>query len=222
MQGLIHSGQEKEAVTPSAACCDDFAQHFREKVAQIRHDLDSTVDLNPVREVSRAPSGPSLLDEFQLLRPDKVDKVLAMVHPTTCLLDPCPSWLLKEAIREVVNASLREGWVPTRLKEVVIRPILKKAFLDPEVAANFRPVANILFLGKVLEQVVAGKPQALLDETDYLDPFQSSFRPGYGTESALVALYNDLCRERDGECIPVGSFGPLSGFRYHRPWYPSG
>ncbi|KAF7252571.1 RNA-directed DNA polymerase from mobile element jockey [Varanus komodoensis] len=64
------------------------------------------------------------------------------------------------------------------------------------MAVNYRPVANIPFLGKVLEQVVAGQLQALLDETDYLDPFQSSFRPGYGTESALVALYDDLCRER--------------------------
>ncbi|KAF7239150.1 Mitogen-activated protein kinase kinase kinase 14 [Varanus komodoensis] len=116
---------------------------------------------------------------------------------------------------EVINASLREGRVPTPLKEAVIRPILKKASLEPEVAANYRLVANILFLGKVLEQVVAGQLQAFLDETDYLDPFQSSFKPGYGTKSALVALYNDLCRERDGECIPVGSPGARSGFRYH-------
>ncbi|KAF7239662.1 putative RNA-directed DNA polymerase from transposon BS [Varanus komodoensis] len=49
----------------------------------------------------------------------------------------------------------------------------------------------------VLERVVAGQLQALLDETDYLDPFQSGFRPRYGTESALVALYDDLCREKD-------------------------
>ncbi|KAF7251068.1 E3 ubiquitin-protein ligase TTC3, partial [Varanus komodoensis] len=50
---------------------------------------------------------------------------------------------------------------------------------------------------KVLELVVAGQLQALLDGTDYVDPFQFGFRPGYGTESALVALYDDLCRERD-------------------------
>uniref|UniRef100_A0A8D2L0K3 Reverse transcriptase domain-containing protein n=1 Tax=Varanus komodoensis TaxID=61221 RepID=A0A8D2L0K3_VARKO len=65
------------------------------------------------------------------------------------------------------------------------------------MAANYRKVDNIPFLGKVLQQVVAGQLQALLDETDYLDPFQSGFRPGYCTESALVTLYNDLCRERD-------------------------
>ncbi|KAF7254753.1 Formin-2, partial [Varanus komodoensis] len=204
VQGLIHPGPKKDLVPPSKACCDDFAKHFREKIAQIRHELDSAIESDSTGETPLTPSSPQLMDEFQLLWPDDVDKVLGQVHPTTCLLDPCPSWLLKKAkdgigtwILEVVNASLRDDQVPAPLKEAVVRPVLKKASLDPEVAANYRPVANILFLGKVLEQVVAGQLQALLDETDYLDPFQSSFIPGYGTESALVALYNDLCRERD-------------------------
>ncbi|KAF7248501.1 RNA-directed DNA polymerase from mobile element jockey, partial [Varanus komodoensis] len=136
--------------------------------------------------------------------PYDVDKVLGQVCPTTCLLDPCPSWLLTKAkhgigawILEVINASLRDGQVPAPLKEAVVKPVLKKASLDPEMAANYRLVANIPFLGKVLEWVVAGQLQALLDENDYLDPFQSGFRPRYGTESALVTLYDDLCRERD-------------------------
>ncbi|KAF7251615.1 Ena/VASP-like protein [Varanus komodoensis] len=179
-------------------------RHFREKIAQIRHKLDSAIESGSTGETPSTPSSPQLMDEFQLLWPDDVDKVLGQVHPTTCLLDPCPSWLLKKAkdgigtwILEVVNASLRDGRVPAPLKEAVVWPVLKKASLDPEVAANYRPVANLLFLGKVLEWVVAGQLQALLDETDYLDPFQSGFRPGYGTESALVALYDDLCRERD-------------------------
>ncbi|KAF7250919.1 Tetraspanin-7 [Varanus komodoensis] len=134
---------------------DDFAQRFKEKIAQVRHELDSTVDIVPLGEVSRTPSGPALLDEFQLMRLDDVDK------------------------------------------KAVIRPVLKKASLGPEIATNYRPVANIPFLGKVLEWVVAGQVQTLFDETDYQDPFQSGFRPGYGTESALVTLYDDLCRGRD-------------------------
>ncbi|KAF7246241.1 RNA-directed DNA polymerase from mobile element jockey [Varanus komodoensis] len=180
------------------AHCDDFAKNFREKIAQIRHELDSTSDSEVSGEIPMPPPGPKLMDEFQLLQPDDVDKVLGRVRPTTCLLDPCPSWLINNAkhgigiwILEVVNASLREGRVPASLKEAVVRPVLKKASLDPEMATNYRPVANIPFLGKVLERVVA------VDETDYLDPFQSGFRPGYGTESALVTLYDDLCREKD-------------------------
>ncbi|KAF7238948.1 N-terminal EF-hand calcium-binding protein 3 [Varanus komodoensis] len=178
---------------PSKAPCDDFARHFREKIAQIRHELDSTNESEVSGETPMLPSGPKLLEEFQLLRPDDVGKVLGRVRPTTCLLDPCPSWLINNSkhrigtwILEVVNASLREGRVPAPLKEVVIRPVLKKVSLDPEMATNYRPVANIPFLGKVLERVVAGQLQALLDETDYLDPFQSGFRPGYGEAVAVL------------------------------------
>ncbi|KAF7243419.1 RNA-directed DNA polymerase from mobile element jockey [Varanus komodoensis] len=204
VQGLVHPGPKKDPVPPSTAYCDDFAKHFKEKIAQICHELDSTSNSEPSGEELMLPSGPNLLDEFQLLQPDDMDKVLGQVCPTTCLLDPCPSWLLNNTkygigtwILEVVNASLRDGRVPAPLKEAVVQPVLKKASLDPEMATNYRLAANIPFLGKVLEWVVVGQLQALLDETDYLDPFQSGFRPRYGTESALVALYDDLCREKD-------------------------
>ncbi|KAF7237689.1 Patatin-like phospholipase domain-containing protein 2 [Varanus komodoensis] len=186
VQGLVRPGP-KDLIPPSKARCDDFARHFREKIAQIPHKLDSTIESEVLRETPMLPSGPELLDEFQLLRPDDVDKVLGRDSK-----HGIGTWIL-----EVVNASLKEGRVPAPLKEAVVRPVLKKASLDPEMATNYRPVANIPFLGKVLERVVAGQLQALLDETDYLDPFQSGFRPGYGTESALVALYDDLCREKD-------------------------
>ncbi|KAF7253384.1 hypothetical protein EYD10_00388 [Varanus komodoensis] len=206
VQGLVRPGPKKHLVPPSKARCDNFAMHFREKIAQIRHELDTTSESEVSGETPMLLSGPKLLDEFQLLWPDDVDK--GRVRPTTCLLDPCPSWLINNSkheigiwILEVVNASLREGRVPAPLKEAVVRavvrPVLKKASLDPEMATNYRLVANILFLGKVLERVVVGQLQALLDETDYLDPVQSGFRPGYGTESALVTLYDDLCREKD-------------------------
>ena len=133
-----------------------------------------------------------------------MDKVLGQVRSTTCVLAPCPSWLItsnKEGItdwvQEVVNASLREGVVPASLKEVVIRPHLKKSYLDLEDVNNYRPVANIPFLVKVLERVVAGQLQALLNEMDYLDLFQLGFRPGFGMEAALVTLWDDLCQEKD-------------------------
>ena len=60
--------------------------------------------------------------------------------------------------------------------------------------ANYQPVANLPYLGKVLERVVAGQLQ---NETDFLDSFQSGFRMGFCMETALVTLYDDFAgRER--------------------------
>ncbi|KAF7251480.1 Papilin [Varanus komodoensis] len=138
VHGLVQPGLKKDPVPPSMAHCDDFAQHFKEKIAQIRHKLDSTSDSDPLGEVPMTPSGQILLDEFQLLRPDDVDKVLGLVCPTTCLLEPCPLWMPTKAkhgivawILEVIITSLRDGRVPAPLKEAVVRPVLKKASLDP-------------------------------------------------------------------------------------------
>ena len=38
---------------------------------------------------------------------------------------------------------------------------------------------------------------------DYLDPFQSGFRPGYGPETALVTLVGGLHRELDRESVSL-------------------
>lgn len=51
----------------------------------------------------------------------------------------------------------------------------------------------------MLEQQVTLQLQPFLAETDYMDLFQSSFRPSFGREAALVALMDALCLEKDRE-----------------------
>ena len=62
------------------------------------------------------------------------------------------------------------------LKETLIRLIRKKLNLAADDIGNYRPVANVSFLSKVVERVMADQLQVLLDETSALDPFQSGFR----------------------------------------------
>ena len=65
-------------------------------------------------------------------------------------------------------------------------------------------LTNVSFLSKVVERVMANQLQALQDETNALNPFQSGFRPHHGTETALVTLFDDLLREADGQNVSAG------------------
>lgn len=75
-----------------------------------------------------------------------------------------------------------------------------KIYSGPKRVDNYYPVSNVKILSKVIEQVESGQFQGLWNKIDYLDLFQSSFRPGNGTEMALVTLV-DMCQETDRECV---------------------
>lgn len=62
---------------------------------------------------------------------------------------------------------------------------------------HFQPVSNLPFLGKVLEWVVASQIQGFLEEIGFFLGFQSCFRPRFGTETALMALTDNLYQELD-------------------------
>uniref|UniRef100_A0A803SYC2 Reverse transcriptase domain-containing protein n=1 Tax=Anolis carolinensis TaxID=28377 RepID=A0A803SYC2_ANOCA len=147
---------------------------------------------------------PSLSPSTSFLRSLDVDKNPGAVRATACALEPRLSWLLKQAsgglvdwFVRIINASLEQSKFPSCLKQSIVRPVLKKASLDSTVLSNFRPISNLPFLGKVLEWMVASQLQGFLEDTDFLDRSQSGFRPGFSTETALVALVDDLRRELD-------------------------
>ena len=54
----------------------------------------------------------------------------------------------------MIKLSLSTGRSPDSWKLAVVRPILKKAGLEP-VHKNYRPVSNLQYTSKLLETVVA-------------------------------------------------------------------
>ena len=79
----------------------------------------------------------------------------------------------------------------------------KKKKIDHNVLKYYRPISNLQFLYKILEHVVLHKRLAHLQENNFCNPFQSAYRTGHSTETALLRIVNDLLNAMDEDKISV-------------------
>ena len=91
----------------------------------------------------------------------KVEDLIMKSTNKSCELDPIPTGILKQYIREIApliqhitNVSFNTGVFPDKLKTGLIRPILKKWENKKVIDSNMQPVTNLEFLGKTIERIV--------------------------------------------------------------------
>ena len=68
---------------------------------------------------------------------------------------------------------------------------IKKQGLDSEILKNYRPVANLSFISKLLKKTIATQIHSHLINNDIVDNFQSAYKTGHSCETALLRLHND-------------------------------
>ena len=132
-----------------------FLDFFEHKIESIRKEIDASPTFHldrPTRAAPHAPPEATFL-QFSTISLDELAKLTQASKPTTCMLDPLSTKVLKElfptvgsAMLNIMNLSLSTGTVPSTFKTTVIKPLLKKPGLDPEVLSSYQPISNLPFL----------------------------------------------------------------------------
>ena len=203
---LLQSPAEDVATAPLEHSADNFANYFVEKIEKIRQSTESAPP--PVIKTRLVAEH---LEKFSPVTPGEVMSLLKMSAAKQCILDPIPTWLVKNisgvlapVIAAMCNASFSENKVPTKHKTAVVRPLLKKPTLDPSDLASYRPISNLSFISKTLERLVSQRLTNHIDKHNLLPPTQSAYRKNHSTETALLRIHNDLVA-----AIDKGDIGAL-------------
>ena len=100
-------------------------------------------------------------------------------------------------ISRLGNLSIAAGVFPATYKHGHVIPLLKKPGLDKIDPANYRPITNLCTFSKVLEKLVLARLTPHVAASGRLNKFQSAYRSGYSTETALLRIVNDIRRAAD-------------------------
>lgn len=125
-----------------------------------------------------------------------VFEVMRFRPDSAILTKECYDTLLP-VITDIVNLSLNAAIVPTAVREAVVDFILTKDSLDHIVYKNFRPISNLSFISKATEKVAAVRRNHHLEAARLHEIFQSAYKKGNSTETALTRIHNDILRAID-------------------------
>ena len=182
-----------------------FADYFVDKVRKMKCAITDRVsrlfgDRQDPLYSDRQHTGASYSD----ISPPTVDEVKRILNSTpgkSSIVDRIPTSLLKSCsevfaplIIRLAALSFRDGIFPSHFKVALVTPLLKKQGLDSGEPANYRPISNLNNFSKLLERLFLRNIIGHVSSSPNFNCYQSAYRRGHSTETALLRLLNDLCR----------------------------
>ena len=93
-------------------------------------------------------------------------------------------------ISQISLTPLAQGIFPSSWKQAKIIALKKK--IAPLTASDFRPIALLYFLSKVLEKIAHHQITEYLNSNNLLDPLQVGFRRHHSTRTTLLKLTDEI------------------------------
>ena len=83
------------------------------------------------------------------------------------------------------------------LMQAIIKPRPKKPTLNPGDLNSYRPISNLSFISKVIECIVVTQLNDHFVKQDLLPCRQSAYWANHSTETAIVAVHDEIVRAVD-------------------------
>jgi len=88
-------------------------------------------------------------------------------------------------------------FVPDNLRPAVVQPQRKKATLDPDYLSWYGPILNPNFLSKVIEREAAARLSRHIESQQLLPSCQSAYKTHHSTQTAIIAVQDEIARSVD-------------------------
>ena len=82
------------------------------------------------------------------------------------------------------NGLFIHEFIPQRITDVMLSPLLKSSLKDPCCSTSYRPIAHATAVSKIIENILLNRLDRFLKTTD----FQFGFKKGHGTDTCIFLL----------------------------------
>ena len=182
-------------ISSPIALATTMNRYFISKVDRLRQMIPRS-NSDPLKVLKETMSDRSCNFHLQPVHPDKILEIIkSLKNSKSTGLDYIDTNIIKlvvddilPAITHIVNLSIRDAIFPSSWKLAKVVPLLKKE--DPLDPKNYRPVALLPVLSKILERAVFGQLVSYLDSNSLLHPNHHGSRKGHSTATALIQMYD--------------------------------
>ena len=203
---LFHDGRLENRPIGLAECMNNF---FINKIETLRNNLEAS-EADPHSNLQKLMSNRDCTFKLQPVHPDMVGKLICNLKNSGSVgLDFLDTKIIKlaspeitPALTHIINLSIRQSKFPTQFKKAKVVPLHKRG--DVLSPLNYRPVAILPVLSKVLERAVFVQIIDYFEFNKLLHPSHHGFRANHNTTTALLQMYDTWAEAMDkGEATGV-------------------
>ena len=179
------------------------------KIDTIRQGLPTQTD-DPLRTLKKMMRDKNSAFSMSSVHPEDVRKIiLSLKNSKSCGVDTIDTYVIKlivdeilPAVTHIVNLSIQQAAFPSQYKIAKVNPLLKK--YDPLLPKNYRPVAILCILSKVIERIVFLQIVEYMNSNSLFHPNHHGFRAHHSPTSAMIQMYDTWVQAVDkGELTGV-------------------